>query len=384
MIQLLRKCPPGFGGVERVAHELATALTSQGDSVVTFCLIGRRSDRNGSPGEDPLPVVYSRVVLPALRAGKLRVVLPLPPLWAIINSRDPLLLHLPCLTILLIGIFASLVNKQRKIYVYWHAFLESSNWLISAVYQVYEWLALQWLSYAKPSMISTSPVLAACLDQKLRSPGKTSVLPCCLSQEVEDLCLSLSQCNMESMPDAACTGQGLKIAFVGRSCTYKRIDLLIRAFACSRASELYLIGHGDWMNLQLLADSIVPASKKVFFLGCLEEAEKIRILATCDMHVLPSFSSNEAFGIAQLEAMACGLAACSPQIPKSGMCWVNGTASISCDGDVVVSIADAINQLNDPSIRLSIKAACHHRYHEMFSRRAWLQQLRCFRLTMAI
>jgi hypothetical protein len=85
----------------------------------------------------------------------------------------------------------------------------------------------------------------------------------------------------------------------------------------------------------------------------------------------------------QLEAMACGLAACSPQIPKSGMSWVNGTDTISSDGDVVISIVNAINQLNKPSIRLSTKEACHHRYLEVFSRKVWLQQLQYFHAAIA-
>lgn len=382
MIQILRKCPPGFGGVERVAHELATALTSEGDSVLTFCLIGMPSDRNDSAWEDPLPVTYSRVVVPCLRVGKLRIVLPSSQFWKIINSRDPLLLHFPCPTILLIGIFAWLVNGQRKIYVYWHAFLQSSNWPVGRVYQVYEWFALQWISFAKPSLISTSPVLAACLNQKLRSPDKTFVLPCCLSQDVEDLCLGLRQSHIESMTNDYSDNRSLKVAFVGRCCTYKRVDLLIRAFACSNASELYLIGHGNWAKLQLLVDSVVPESKEVFFLGCLSETEKLEILARCDMHVLPSFSSNEAFGIVQLEAMACGLAAFSPKTPQSGLNWVNGTSSICSEGDIVASITNVINRLNDSALRMSARELCHQRYIDKFSRRVWLKKFNSIRKIM--
>lgn len=375
MIQLLRKCPPGFGGVERVAHELATALTRQGDSILTFYLIGRSSSGDASDGYDPLPVNYSRFVVPSLRAGKLLFVLPSLSLWKIINSSDPLLLHLPCPVVLLVGFVARLVNHKRKICVYWHAFLQSPDALLNFAYKAYEWFAYKGLAIGNFGIISTSPVLAACLDLKLRSPGVTFVLPCCLSQDEENLCLSLRQHNLDTNRNRCLDKQGLKVAFVGRSCTYKRVDLLIRAFGRSSANELYLIGHGDWVKHGILASSVVPVNKKVFILGCLDEDSKLRILARCDLHILPSFSSNEAFGIAQLEAMACGLAACSPQIAESGMCWVNGTDLIFDDSDVIASITNAIDKLNDSSIRNSIKEACHQRYLQMFARKVWLYQL---------
>ena len=77
--QLLREWPPGYGGVERVAHELGSVW---GGPAFSFDVQGQACLLN-----DPLPVVYSRV---RLRSTNLfgRLFLPLP-------SRSLILLLFP-------------------------------------------------------------------------------------------------------------------------------------------------------------------------------------------------------------------------------------------------------------------------------------------------
>ena len=71
--QLLRERPPGYGGVERVAHELAQAWHAQGSVAVVFSFSRRQVAQLGS---DPLSVAYRRVSLPSVALG--RLLLPLP------------------------------------------------------------------------------------------------------------------------------------------------------------------------------------------------------------------------------------------------------------------------------------------------------------------
>ena len=82
--QLLRECPPGYGGVERVAHSLAEEL---GGSVV--CLRPKR-------GRDPWPVAYARSCVPTIATGRLLWPLPSRSIGALLGSCEPLLAHLPC------------------------------------------------------------------------------------------------------------------------------------------------------------------------------------------------------------------------------------------------------------------------------------------------
>jgi rhamnosyl/mannosyltransferase len=67
------------------------------------------------------------------------------------------------------------------------------------------------------------------------------------------------------------------------------------------------------------------AAGRVRFLGALPDAEVVAHLHACDVFVLPSVSRQETFGVAQLEAMACGRPVVSTNL-ETGVPWVNQTA----------------------------------------------------------
>ena len=93
--QLLREWPPGYGGVERVAHEMASVW---GGAVYSFDV-----QRHEAVGQDPLPVTYPRRRLPSTKTfGRLHVPLPSLALWRLLRSQTPLHGHLPSPGVLLV------------------------------------------------------------------------------------------------------------------------------------------------------------------------------------------------------------------------------------------------------------------------------------------
>ena len=92
-LQLLREWPPGYGGVERVAHELAVHWHQQGQPATVFSLVGPPDVRDLA---DPLPVPYWRALLPRLALGRLLLPLPSLSLWRLLSSPEPLHAPLPC------------------------------------------------------------------------------------------------------------------------------------------------------------------------------------------------------------------------------------------------------------------------------------------------
>lgn len=105
-------------------------------------------------------------------------------------------------------------------------------------------------------------------------------------------------------------GQNEKVVlFLGRMAPVKNLDMLIEAFASlpGKGERLVLVGpdEGDGYvdHLKLLAGRLA-LDGKVHFIGPLYGQEKIEALADADTLVLPSHS--ESFGMAALEAMACG------------------------------------------------------------------------------
>ena len=106
--QLLREWPPGYGGVERVAHELAMVW---GGTVWSL----DAQDRCLSE-KDAIAVHYPRRRL--ARTSPLgRLVLPLPSagLWSLLRSEEPLHGHLPSIGVLLVLLFARLVRPRRRV-----------------------------------------------------------------------------------------------------------------------------------------------------------------------------------------------------------------------------------------------------------------------------
>ena len=111
--QLLREWPPGYGGVERVAHELCHCL---GGVIYSLDVQGEASSR-----QDALPVTYSRKRLRSVGVfGRLHLPLPSRPLITLLTSSEPLHGHLPSPGVLLLLVMARLLRPSRIITAQWH------------------------------------------------------------------------------------------------------------------------------------------------------------------------------------------------------------------------------------------------------------------------
>lgn len=105
--------------------------------------------------------------------------------------------------------------------------------------------------------------------------------------------------------DAA--SRGPVVLFVGRLRWYKGVDVLIDAVGrLPTATQLAVVGDGpEAPRLQALA-SARALSDRVHFCGELPDHHMPGAYQAADVVVLPSTSRAEAFGLAQLEAMAAG------------------------------------------------------------------------------
>ena len=156
----------------------------------------------------------------------------------------------------------------------------------------------------------------------------------------------------------------LRVLFIGRLDTYKRLDWLLEALASVSAPwQLDVVGDGPKRHrFERLALDLFPNASAVRFLGRLCEEAKLERLAEADLLVLPSDRSNEVFGIVQLEAMAAGRIAWLGS-PRSG--WGRAARRVAL---VLVTrwfgrgVAKACN---DPICAIS--SACSHGAHSLFA-----------------
>ena len=121
-------------------------------------------------------------------------------------------------------------------------------------------------------------------------------------------------------PNPAERAQNPLFVYLGRLKKYKRVDVVIRAFAELNVPEatLAIAGTGDYRaQLEGLVNSL-GLSERVNFLGFISEEEKLHLLRRAWASTLAS--PKEGWGISNLEAAACAtpvIAANSPGIRES-------------------------------------------------------------------
>jgi len=161
------------------------------------------------------------------------------------------------------------------------------------------------------------------------------------------------------------------ILFLSRFHQKKGLELLIDACARARAgrgdAHLVLSGSGDSDYVKRVSQKVRDAgiSRCTTITGQLSEEMKLAALADADLFVLPSFGEN--FGLAVVEAMACGVPVVISD--KVGI-WPEIAADEAgmvtpCDP---AKIADAIDRLvYDPQWRGTLGGRGRRLVHEHFS-----------------
>jgi len=157
----------------------------------------------------------------------------------------------------------------------------------------YQWIVLNWATYGVQAVVTTSPVLAEVLVQEGVKPQKVFVLPCCLGELQARL---YGQIAAERRQRPPLRQQPLlRLLFMGRLDSYKRVDWLIETCAASGAADLHVVGD-EPLRRQLEEKALAAGiDQAVVFHGRISEQEKLTVLRDSDLLVLPADSSNEAF-----------------------------------------------------------------------------------------
>lgn len=134
---------------------------------------------------------------------------------------------------------------------------------------------------------------------------------------------------------ASASGRGLVFA-LGRHVYYKGFEVLIDALQHTKA---FLILGGDGpLRQQLEAQATsLGVSDRILFTGHIAEEDLAAYFHACDVFCLPAVERSEAFGLVQLEAMACGKPVVCTQLH-------NGVNIVNIDGQTgfAVPVRDAV------------------------------------------
>jgi glycosyltransferase involved in cell wall biosynthesis len=143
--------------------------------------------------------------------------------------------------------------------------------------------------------------------------------------------------------------------YLGRVKTYKRVDLPVRAIAALRdrgiPGRLLIAGRGDHVpELEALARELSLGEDRVRFVGYVDDAQKVELFRRSWVHVLTS--PKEGWGIANLEAAACGTATVASDSPGLRDSVVDGrTGYLVRHGDVNALAARLEAVFTTPDLR---------------------------------
>lgn len=145
------------------------------------------------------------------------------------------------------------------------------------------------------------------------------------------------------------------LLFVGtldKAHAFKGLDVLFASLASlkGRAWRLLVVGMGDLKNHYILQAQNLGLAKRINFVGFIKDSELPEYYQAADMFLFPSISTAEAFGLAALQAMACGLPVIASRLPGVRELVRDSEAGLLVEPGSASSLAAAIESLlNDPA-----------------------------------
>lgn len=351
--------PPVLGGIERSINWMVRGLSDRFDFTV---LVNARGRIGRERSDGPIRIIevpewgrlLSAPVSPAF-PGALRKV-----------HADLFHFHIPNPT----GDVAwQLAGARGPVVATWHSDVVRQKWAMT----VYRPLLRRFLRRCAVIM-PTSPRLVECTP---------------LLQEVRDHCepvpLGLPQSEFQPTGALAAKARAVRkrfgpagmMLFVGKLRYYKGLHFAIGALREVPNAQLVLIGDGTERGKLLALARELGVADRVHFEGELPDEEVVPYLHACDFFVMPSHLSSEAFGLSQVEAMACGKPVLCCNLP-TGVPWVtqHGVTGIVVPPADEAALARGMRELlADGQRRFQMGEAALRRARELFSQEAMCAHL---------
>jgi glycosyltransferase involved in cell wall biosynthesis len=304
--------PPEVGGMGSVAYQEVEQLRKLGVDAV---LVAPETQIPKQVRDDE-----NIIRLPAMRIGN---VARLVGLDKIIKDADVVHLHYPFY--FTAGLIARLrrQNKIKKLVITLHMDATDKGW---------RWLAafLHRKLFQKRVLDSADALFVSTLDYAQTS----SFAPWVGTPKFHELPFGVDteifRPSSVTRPQATIVGM---VGVMDRAHPFKGVDVLLRALA-KLPSNIHglFVGDGDRQkDYENLAKDL-NISNRVEFVGRLDREKLITTLQSMDVFAFPSTSRAEAFGLAMLEAMACGVPVVASDLP--------GVRSVAKDAGLVVAVND--------------------------------------------
>lgn len=326
--------PPASGGMERVVQLLCEGERASVDSRVLVSNVRAATVHESVRG------------VPVTRAAQLHAigsvgVCPTFPWWMRRLKADVMVIHEPNPLAL---VTHALVRPTARLVVWFHSEVVRPQWKYRLMYRPF----LRRVLRRADRIVVASPRLAEYAVELQDFREKCVAIPF----GIDPAPLAADEAVRKKAAEIRTAFPGPLVLFVGRMVPYKGIDVLLRAMV-GLDSHAILVGSGpmkaEWEQLAVT----LGVTDRVHFQGDVDQRTLAALYHACDVFVLPSVTRAEAFGMVQLEAMACGKPVISTLLP-SGVPWVNRheeTGLIVEPGDDVALQSAMKVLLSNPELR---------------------------------
>lgn len=345
-----------FGGVERYVFELARALEGQ----VSFVnIVAQR----GAPPDVTMAgkTVYARAVA---HLGGVPVCPTMP--WHALrqHARAPFdIAHLQFPADPMAHLAYSLLPRTVKRVISWHSDVIRQRWLLK-LYRPF----LNRLLHGANAIVAATPAHVSSSRQLevVRQSARFRYVP-----------YGIDLSRFAQRPELAGDirrrfGGRFFIFALGRHVYYKGFEYLIRAMPKLPGAVLALGGEGPLTDSLRGVARDLGIADRVIFAGRIPDAELPAWYHACDVFCLPSVERAEAFGIAQVEAMACGKPVVCCRL-DNGVNWVNrdGETGLAVPRADAAALAEALRRLEtDDALRARLGSGARRRAFAEFSAEA--------------
>lgn len=341
--------PPAPGGIESLVRDLAVTQADQGLNVSVHVFHHDTKIRHTSVEDDH----GVEVVRHSRRAGFAKLDYASDLIDQIRTTQADLIhLHVPNPSMILALLNAPQVIKKVPIVVTYHSDVIRQR-LRAALFRPLERRLYRYVDAICP----TSPMYAN--GSRFLKPYRGLIRPVPMGLKLEKY-LTPSDEDLQQAEHLRQQARGPVWLGCGRLVYYKGFQTAIQALSLTRSGgELWLIGTGpDKAKLQAEAARL-GLGQRVRFLGHVPST--VPYYHAADAFWFPSNARSEAFGLAQVEAMASGCPVINTYIPDSGVSWVSqhGLTGLTVpvgDAEALAQAADRIAHDGDLRSRMALAA----------------------------
>ncbi|MGE0450087.1 MAG: glycosyltransferase [Vicinamibacterales bacterium] len=349
VVHLGKFYPPARGGMEQVIQALCENERRTVDVRALVANSGRATVHETLGG---VPVTR---VGAAARIGSVTVC-PTLPLWLRRVRCDVLVVHEPNPVAL---VAFALARPRARLVVWFHSEVVRPAWRYRLFYRPF----LRHVLTRADRIVVASPKLAEHAAELRDFRSKVTVIPFGIDADA----FALTPAVMSRASAIRQRRAAPLLLFVGRMVPYKGVDVLLRAMVGLDAHAM-LVGTGPMKRAWEELAASLGVRDRVSFDGEVDRPELVARYHACDVFVLPSVTRAEAFGMVQLEAMACGKPVVSTDLP-TGVPWVNQdgiSGRVVPPGDPNALRRALRDLLQDPAARRRMGLAARRRIDETF------------------